>query len=337
MERQPFLTHCFVLIICKHNKSGKYLCVKETRNRGWWVAGGLVEPGEDFITAAYRETKEETGIEIDLKGILRIEHSVYGHQTARMRVIFYATSDCDVPKQISDSESECAAWYNIEEIKNLEKIKPGLRGAEIIDWPIYIEKGGLISPLSFLQKEGESILKNQTLVKTDTESHCKNSLLKSYIIAINLSDYKFLSKLFDNGFDPNTVINDKNWTALHFAIKNKDEKLVKYLLLNSADPSLLTHKQRNCFHFAMQSSFKILKMLLFQISDLETNLQYETINASDIYGDTPLHILSRDMVKYKVNNFTIFDYMIKLGADPNLLNNEKISPIDILNEFPIGK
>ncbi len=87
----------------------------------------------------------------------------------------------------------------------------------------------------------------------------------------------------------------------------------------------------------MQYSFKILKMLLLQISDLETNLQHEIINASDIYGDTPLHILCRDMVKYKVNNFTIFDYMIKLGADPNLLNNEKIRPIDILNEFPIGE
>jgi len=64
MDRQPSLTHCFSLVICKHLKTGKYLCVKETKNRGWWVPGGLVEPGEDIYSAAIRETKEEAGVDI---------------------------------------------------------------------------------------------------------------------------------------------------------------------------------------------------------------------------------------------------------------------------------
>jgi 8-oxo-dGTP pyrophosphatase MutT (NUDIX family) len=334
MERQPFLTHCFVIIICKHNKSGKYLCIKETRNRGWWVAGGLVEPGEDFFTAAHRETKQEAGIDIHLKGILRIEHSVYGHQTARMRIIFYATSDCEVPKQTSDSESECAAWFTIEEIKNLEKIKPGLRGAEIIDWPIYLENGGHVSSIDFLKNEGEPILTNDiNFISIEPNTYDKNSIIKSYVNALHQSDYKHLSYLFDDGFNPNSIINEKNWTGLHFAIKNKDEKLVKFLLLHSADPSLLTSKQRNCFHFAMQSSFKILKMLLLQISDLDLNLQLEIINTCDIYGDSPLHILSKDMVKYKVSDCSIYNYMVKLGANPNLVNNDEISPTFILERL----
>ena len=37
-----------------------------------------------------RECKEEAGIDIELKGVLRVEHSVQGGDEARMRVIFYA-------------------------------------------------------------------------------------------------------------------------------------------------------------------------------------------------------------------------------------------------------
>jgi hypothetical protein len=36
---------------------------------------GHVEPGEDFTQGAIRECKEEAGIDIVLKGILKIQHS----------------------------------------------------------------------------------------------------------------------------------------------------------------------------------------------------------------------------------------------------------------------
>lgn len=51
---------------------------------GWWLPGGklsfhiqllkLIEPPEKFEAAAIREAKEEGGIDIDLKGILRFEY-----------------------------------------------------------------------------------------------------------------------------------------------------------------------------------------------------------------------------------------------------------------------
>ena len=34
------------------------MAVKETLNRGWWLPAGSLEPGESFIDAANRETKE---------------------------------------------------------------------------------------------------------------------------------------------------------------------------------------------------------------------------------------------------------------------------------------
>lgn len=31
----------YALVICR-NKQGKYLCVKENENMGWWIPGGKV-------------------------------------------------------------------------------------------------------------------------------------------------------------------------------------------------------------------------------------------------------------------------------------------------------
>jgi 8-oxo-dGTP pyrophosphatase MutT (NUDIX family) len=42
-----------VLLVVVRNKEGKYLAINETRNRGWFLPAGKVEPGEMY-TNAYR-------------------------------------------------------------------------------------------------------------------------------------------------------------------------------------------------------------------------------------------------------------------------------------------
>ena len=63
------------LVICR-NKKGQYLSVLECGDRGWWLPGGLVDPPESFHRAALRETIEEAGIHVKLKGILRVEQKI---------------------------------------------------------------------------------------------------------------------------------------------------------------------------------------------------------------------------------------------------------------------
>jgi len=87
-RQNEFSIYCFALVVCR-NKYGKWLCVKESRNRGWWIPGGKVDHKEEFIEAAIRETKEEAGIDIEIKGVLRVEQNFQG-ENARIRVIFYA-------------------------------------------------------------------------------------------------------------------------------------------------------------------------------------------------------------------------------------------------------
>ena len=154
-KRQFFEMLGLSLVVCR-NKEGKYLAVKESRNRGWWLAGGRVDPPESFFEAAIREAKEEAGIDIELKGILRIEYNIQEDHFQRIKVIFYSEpkDENQKPKDFADSESELAEWKTLEEIVALKDGEPGWRGPELYQWAKYLEEGGAIYPLSMLSLEG---------------------------------------------------------------------------------------------------------------------------------------------------------------------------------------
>lgn len=56
-------------------RNGEFLTLERGPGRGegvWYLPGGLVEPGEDPLAAAIRETREETGLEVHDAHILRV-------------------------------------------------------------------------------------------------------------------------------------------------------------------------------------------------------------------------------------------------------------------------
>lgn len=216
-------------------------------------AGGL-DPGETFPEAALRETREEAGIDITLKGVLRVEHTIYHDATARMRVVFYAepTDPSQQPKSKADTESEFALWVTIEELLKLAEKPPGLRGTELLDWATYIETGGIISPLHVFSTEATPV-----------------------------------PQVKGSEVDPSVPINYKKWTELHVAVKKEDEKAIDSLLARGANINAKTHKGRNVLHFAVMAKIPILKMILSKIKDdLEKG---NILNAKDVEGNTPLH------------------------------------------------
>jgi len=154
-DRTAMPTYNFAVAIVQ-NKEGKLLAVEETNNRGWWLPAGRVEHGETFVDGVLRETLEEAGIKIELKGILRVEHSVK-KESSRMRVVFYANPvDEDAPlKSIEDEHSIRAKWVTLDELREWAR-KRALRGDELLVWGKYLEKGGKYYPLSVLARETDN-------------------------------------------------------------------------------------------------------------------------------------------------------------------------------------
>ena len=120
-ERTFFSTVGFALMIVRNPFKesphyGKWLAVNETRGRGWWIPGGAVDAGETFAMAAHRECREEAGMKVTLKGVLKVDHSP-SQSSARMRVIFYAEpaslEEAHNNKQVADSESLEARWVSL--------------------------------------------------------------------------------------------------------------------------------------------------------------------------------------------------------------------------------
>jgi 8-oxo-dGTP pyrophosphatase MutT (NUDIX family) len=148
MPRDPIRTWCFAVVVVR--LADRFLIVHECKHGElWYLPAGRVEPGETFVDAALRETLEEAGIRVRLRGILRIEHSP-GLDGARMRVIFLAEPVDDTPpKSIPDQESLGAAWVRLDELATFS-----FRGPEVRELCEYLAAGGAVYPLEILQSEG---------------------------------------------------------------------------------------------------------------------------------------------------------------------------------------
>jgi len=341
IEKKIYETHSYSLVICR-NFDGKWLCVRECGNQGWWIAGGYVEPGEDLYTAALRETEEEAGIKIEIKGVLRIEHTPrknYG----RMRVIFFAVplDDKQKVKKIPDGESEEAEWFTLEEIIGLKNKKPGWRGSELYDWPFYIENGGVIIPTQYLTSENNSLslirfnnflnFEEQLNIKP-TGNQKKDITSESFIESINNQDIEYIKMALVNGFNPNIPINKKLWSPLHQACKYNNLELINMLLLYNANIDAVTHRNRNCLNFAVQENLKILNSFLMKMTELEPEAQQRILNRQDLDdGDTSLHTIAKIVKKGSQEHQIMYKVLINFGADENIKNNAGNSSNDILN------
>ena len=109
------------MIVCRNPVTKKYLVIQEC-DETWWIPGGRVDAPETFMEAGKRECLEEAGVDVEIKGILRMEQNV---QVGFLRVksILYAEpiNPNQEPKTIADKESIQGRYMNLEEIMTLKK------------------------------------------------------------------------------------------------------------------------------------------------------------------------------------------------------------------------
>ena len=144
--------HCFSIVVVRYGR--RFLMVRERKHgQKWYLPAGRLEHGETFQQGAIRETREESGLNVVLEGVLRIEITppLQGPYY-RQRVIFVARpSDDMAPKTQADEETLGAAWFTLEEARSLP-----LRGQEVISLFEYIERGESIYPLQVITYEGST-------------------------------------------------------------------------------------------------------------------------------------------------------------------------------------
>jgi len=149
MARDPIPTWWFALVVVRRGE--QFLVVQERKHdQCWYLPAGRVEPGEDLMAAAVRETLEESGIPVILEGVLRLEHTPHAQGTARCRIIFIARpADDTPPKQVPDEESLGAAWVTLTELDQLR-----LRSSMVRTLFHEVACGAKVYPLDFLVREG---------------------------------------------------------------------------------------------------------------------------------------------------------------------------------------
>ena len=102
-------------------RDNKFLMVRETIDGEQVInqPAGHVEPGEDVIAAALRETMEETGWEVAISGFLGFSNAMSPTTgITYYRLVFVAeplnfNEDAEI-----DNDIDCAEWMTLDEIKD---------------------------------------------------------------------------------------------------------------------------------------------------------------------------------------------------------------------------
>jgi len=147
MSKAPLPTHFFALVVIR--RRDRFLLVEERKGRGWYLPAGRVEPGETLAEAAVRETFEESGLQVTLDGLLRLEHTPLPHHT-RVRAIFSGrASDDDEPRSTPNEHTLQARFVTLEEMDALP-----IRGRDVRPLFEAVLAGAPVAPLSTVTVEG---------------------------------------------------------------------------------------------------------------------------------------------------------------------------------------
>lgn len=125
-----------VVLVVVPDGHGRYLIVEE-RDGTFYLPAGRVDKNENLMAAAVRETAEEAGVLIGLRGILGFDH-----EPKRMRFCFVGYPATNLtPKSTSDHHSRGASWMTLAELRQ----KP-LRHPEVVEWIEKYERSAALLP-----------------------------------------------------------------------------------------------------------------------------------------------------------------------------------------------
>ncbi len=107
------------------NKKGEYLISKRTLNKHfplmWEFTGGSVLAGEDSLSGAIREAKEELGVELDRTKATLFKTGIRQYRNLPdFNDIWVFEFDCDIDDVVLNENETCdAMWASSDKIKKM--------------------------------------------------------------------------------------------------------------------------------------------------------------------------------------------------------------------------
>lgn len=232
--KSEYKSVAIALVVCK-NAEGKWLVVEETGNRGYNLPTGSVEDNESFHQGAIRETMEETGLDLKLTGILRVEYGLYPDYL-RLKTVFFGVPKDEKQKlkTIPDKHSVQAIWMSKEELEQIGNNNQWRRCPELYDWACYLDNNGIIYPLTNMQEEGTATMfQDASSIKTTYSTKHSKAVLKvglepinEFMLALEKSDESwFLRHGSKNSF--NSFTDASGNTMLHLASLSKNRNFIQ--------------------------------------------------------------------------------------------------------------
>ncbi|XP_041349442.1 bis(5'-nucleosyl)-tetraphosphatase [asymmetrical]-like [Gigantopelta aegis] len=121
----------FVLYRRVHGHVEYLLLQAQSRKRHWTLPKGRVDPGEEELETAFRETREESGItshQVDLIEDFRREIHYTVHGNRNKRVIYWLAELKDPETAVTLSDEHIAfRWCTIDDVMDLIHIYPVLQ------------------------------------------------------------------------------------------------------------------------------------------------------------------------------------------------------------------
>ena len=111
--------YIMIVVIFIENSKGEFLFQFTSKEKGsiWATTGGHVKSGDNAISTAVIEVKEELGIDIDKD---KLKNIFTGMKNNRIFEVFYIKEDIDINKMtLQKEEVESVRWFSKEELKKL--------------------------------------------------------------------------------------------------------------------------------------------------------------------------------------------------------------------------
>jgi ADP-ribose pyrophosphatase YjhB (NUDIX family) len=108
------------------NDAGEILLIRRSDNDNWAIPGGAIDLGESLTEAAVRETREETGIECEITGLVGIytdpKHIILYTSNGETRQEFsiVLTAVHAEGRPTTSSESSQVRWVSRDNLKNYQ-------------------------------------------------------------------------------------------------------------------------------------------------------------------------------------------------------------------------